>query len=497
MNHSPIATQSDKPIFLAMGVIGLLYALATAAGWTAVPTADHHAGNGHAAGVIPHYIATMPFVLLLGAIATFPLIPKISVWWDSNTHRLWIAVGLAGLTLLYYLFFYPAAGIAKVQSVLDHAILQEYIPFIVLLFSLYSIAGGIRIQGDLPAHSGTNAMFLGIGSILASFIGTTGAAMLLIRPLLETNAERKYVRHTIVFFIFMVCNTGGCLLPIGDPPLFLGYLEGVPFLWTLWGLWKPWLFVNVALLAAYYLLDAMIFYRKERAADLTRDERQIRPLQIRGLWPNAALLVGVIITVACLDPRKPIPFTAWHPWIYLREVVQIGLVGLSLWLGSREVRQANRFTYHAIVEVAALFVGIFICMQPALEILGNVGPQLGINTPDKFFWVTGSLSSVLDNAPTYLVFFKTAAASQGGAGFTQLVASSTPEGLLAQSTLAGISLGAVFMGAMTYIGNGPNFMVRAIAEESGVRMPSFFGYVLYYSVPVLLPIFYLTTRLFV
>ncbi|UUO08773.1 sodium:proton antiporter [Blastopirellula sp. J2-11] len=514
MSHDHHEGGSDRPVLLAIAAILVAFLLATLAGWTqpqashvaVEATHDEHAAAGehheaeHAAAdhghahAPPHMAAVAPFILLLGAIAVFPLVGFTAHWWESNTNRFLVAIILAGVTLVYYLVLYSEAGFGAAISRIDHAILKEYIPFIVLLFSLYVISGGIRIEGDMPAHPLTNATFLGVGGLLASFIGTTGAAMLLIRPLIETNKERKYVQHTVVFFIFVVCNCGGCLLPIGDPPLFLGYLEGVDFLWTMWALWMPWLMVNIVLIAMFYLIDKFYYYPKEKKSDVARDETEISPLRIRGLMPNALLLVGVILSVALLDPQKPFPGTDWHPFVYLREVVQLALVGLSLWLGSKAVRTDNKFNYHAIVEVAALFVGIFICMQPALELLNLHGPNLGIDTPQKFFWITGSLSAVLDNAPTYLVFFKTADAQYSGQHLVQML--HMEGGAEASLKLVAISLGAVFMGAMTYIGNGPNFMVRAIAEESGVRMPSFFGYVLFYSLPILLPVMVVMSLIF-
>ncbi len=340
----------------------------------------------------------------------------------------------------------------------------------------------------MPAHPLTNVAFLAAGAVLASFIGTTGAAMLLIRPLLETNRERKHVQHTVVFFIFIVCNCGGLLLPLGDPPLFLGYLMGVPFLWTA-VLWKEWLLVNVALLAIYYAWDHFWCYPHERPADIARDETRIHRLRFGGLWPNAFLLLGVVLSVAWLDPGKTIPGTHWHPWLYLREIVQLGLVALSLALGNGHLRRRNRFNYAAILEVAALFFGIFLCMQPPLQILAVEGRNLGLTEPWQYFWATGGLSSVLDNAPTYVVFFQTAAS------LTEKLGASPALAGVAERLLVGISLGSVFMGANTYIGNGPNFMVKAIAEESGVAMPSFFGY-LAYSCTILLPLFVLVTFLF-
>ncbi|QDT67999.1 hypothetical protein MalM25_09090 [Planctomycetes bacterium MalM25] len=469
------------------------------AGHDSHDTEEHDAsGHGaHAAGAAPPVWTVTPFVILLLCIAILPLIPATEHWWESNVSRFMVAAGLGVITLLYYGLahgeaiesHWPAHSVVEaassgfnldfVRTVLENAVLGEFIPFIVLLFSLYTISGGIRISGDLQANPMTNAIFMAVGGILASFIGTTGAAMLLIRPLLETNQERKHVVHTVVFFIFIVCNCGGCLLPIGDPPLFLGYLRGVPFFWTL-ELWQPWLLCNGLLLVAYLLLDELWYYRRETEADITRDIRNIRYLKFEGLLINGLLLLGVIAAVALLDPSKTIPGTDWHPWMYLREIVQLGLVAASLWLGSHATREANNFTYHAIVEVAALFSGIFICMQPALQILNEQGPSLGISSPMAFFWITGGLSSVLDNAPTYVVFFETAKT------LTPMEGDAVVAGV-SEARLVAISLGAVFLGAMTYIGNGPNFMVRAIAETSGVKMPSFFGYMLY-SVCLLLPI---------
>jgi len=514
-----------NPARVPLAIVGIvaLYGVALLLGWpqqgTKVivdaqahhPAADHDQAEAHqepaaTPGVVaPPPWTVIPFVLLLAAIAVLPVIPATAHWWESNRNRFLVAMACAVVSLAYYAFLHrtafeahwpahylvqPTDGpiqIGFVRAVLENAILQEFIPFIVLLFSLFTISGGIRITGDLQARPLTNAAFMGVGGFLASFIGTTGAAMLLIRLVLETNRERKHVVHTIVFFIFIVCNCGGCLLPIGDPPLFLGYLQGVPFLWTM-TLWKEWLFVNGLLLVIYVLLDGLWYYRHEAAADLRSDVVQQRRLEFSGWQLNAPLLVGVVLAVGLLDPSKPLPGTDWHAWMYLREMLQLLLVAVSLWFGSRELRAANHFSYHAIIEVAALFSGIFIAMQPALQILGVRGDELGIDTPAQFFWITGFLSSVLDNAPTYLVFFKTAQAMPLPAGATAVAG-------VEESILIGISLGAVFMGAMTYIGNGPNFMVRAIAETSGVKMPSFFGFMIYSCVFVL-PLLALTAWLF-
>jgi Na+/H+ antiporter NhaD/arsenite permease-like protein len=449
----------------------------------------------------PAYWTLLPFLLLLGAIALMPLVRAVAGWWENNLHRFYVAAALAAVTLAYYLFWHaapvegewpahhvtlPAAAgpnFALAGDVAANALLSEFLPFIMLLFALYTISGGIRFEGDLRPRPATNALFLAAGAVLASLIGTTGAAMVLIRPLLETNSRRRRVAHTVIFFIFIVCNCGGCLLPTGDPPLFLGYLLGVDFFWTL-RLWPEWLLVNGALVAIYFLYDALWHYPREREEDVARDAAEVRPLRFLGVWPNAALLVAVVAAVALLDPGGTLPGTSWHPWLFLREAVLLGLVGLSLMLGDRDVRRANQFNYAAILEVAALFFGIFICMQPALQIISVKGPDLGLATPTHFFWSTGVLSSVLDNAPTYVVFFETARTLS--AGMLRVPA---------EPLLVAISLGAVFMGASSYIGNGPNFMVKAIAEKSGVRMPGFFGYMLYSAV-ILLPLLALSNWIF-
>ena len=491
--------------------------------------------------IMPPYWMIIPFAALLLAIAIFPLVSFTEHWWESNLHRFEVAAVLGFLTLIYYAFMcdfpvecewsffhgeYEPTGGFQWQiawAIFCNAFFNDFIPFIVLLFALFTIAGGIRISGDLKASPVVNTTIMAIGAVLASFIGTTGAAMLLIRLLLNTNKQRKHVAHTVIFFIFCVCNCGGCLLPIGDPPLFLGYLRGVPFMWT-FGLWKEWLFVNGLLLALYFLWDSFIAYPKETLGDIAKDKAEIEPLRISGLWPNGLLLLGIVLCVALLDPSKAVPGTQFTPPAYMREVCQLTLVALSLLLGSKKVRMENEFNYGAILEVAALFFGIFICMQVPLQILNVKGGEMGFSATDthKFFWATGSLSSVLDNAPTYVVFYNTGKAvckEEAHALPDKIAAASGDEkaklekekdaldktivkgteagggvGIIA-SLLASISLGSVFMGAMTYIGNGPNFMVKAIAEQSGVKMPSFFGYMAY-SVCILVPIFLAMTYIF-
>jgi Na+/H+ antiporter NhaD/arsenite permease-like protein len=526
MNHGSSARQSHTLTLAAIGVLVAAYAATLVVGrlpqraTEAVLAHDAQASEKRGATTAAHegtaeslqpppVLMLLPFVLLLATIAVFPLVPSLAHWWEHNLHKFYVAGGLAAVTLLYYLIFHElrieghfptrhsilpdpsGLNVATAATVLANAMLAEFVPFIVLLFSLYTISGGIRLEGDLKAHSATNTAFLAMGGLLASLVGTTGAAMLLIRPLLETNREREHVKHTVVFFIFIVCNCGGCLLPTGDPPLFLGYLLGVPFLWTL-GLWQPWLFINVCLLLIYFIWDYFLCYPHETKADIQRDETLIRPLRMTGLWPNAVLLLGVVAAVGLLDPSKALPGTSWHPWMYLREIAQLVMVAISLALGDRQARQANNFNFGAILEVAALFFGIFICMQPPLQILQISGPQLGLTEPWHYFWATGGLSSFLDNAPTYVVFFETAKSVTTSGGLSPTVAAT---GVYLPYLIA-VSLGAVFMGANTYIGNGPNFMVKTIAEGSGVKMPSFFGYMAY-SICILIPLFVLTTFLFI
>ena len=450
----------------------------------------------HSITYTPSLWAIAPFILLLFIIAVFPLLSSTRTWWHHNKNRFLVASVLAGITLLYYGLAHPGGlenhfthdpsssrGLETAWTAFSNGIFSEFIPFIALLLCLYVISGGINLTGDLPAHPATNTAFIALGALLASFIGTTGAAMVLIRPLILTNIERKYKVHTILFFIFSVCNCGGLLLPIGDPPLFLGYLRGVPFTWTL-ALWPYWLLVNTTLLIIYFVWDSLV-YRREALRDLIRDERQVRALRLSGRL-NFVWLLGIVLCVAFILPGEPFLGTPFRPPVFLREMAMLLFVGVSLLATNSNIRIRNRFDYVAITEVAALFSGIFICMQVPIEILHVKGPQLGIDTSVEYFWFTGLLSSVLDNAPTYVVFFETATSLPPLPGLP-LVA--LPEGeAIMEHLLAAISLGAVFMGANTYIGNGPNFMVKSIAENSGIRMPSFFGYMAY-SLIILIPIF--------
>jgi Na+/H+ antiporter NhaD/arsenite permease-like protein len=480
-----------RAVILLGGGLAVMSALASPAG--AADSHVHAVGAG-APAAVPAPGWCVPFVLLLLAVAILPLTPGLSHWWEKNRNKLALGVGL-GLVVLGYYGLRPAgppgtlAGWPAVVAVLRKAVLHEFVPFIALLFSLYVIAGGLQLKGDLRARPAVNTAFLAIGAGLASLIGTTGASMVLIRPLLQTNRERTRTVHTVVFFIFLVSNVGGSLLPIGDPPLFLGYLQGVPFFWTL-HLLRPWLFCVGALLAIYFVWDSLA-YRREPAAAIALDEARRSPLRLHG-GRNLLLLLGVVLAVAAIVPGRPLPGTSWTVPEFLREAILLGLAGASLATTPRGLRAETEFTYQAILEVAALFLGIFLTMQVPIEILQARGPELGLTGPRQFFWASGLLSSVLDNAPTYLVFFETARSLPAASGVPLL---SLGGSAIRPDLLLAISMGSVFMGANTYIGNGPNFMVKSIAEHRGVRMPSFFGYMAY-SVLVLLPLFAVASWLF-
>lgn len=501
--------------------------------------AEHTAANeAH----YPPLWTSLPFAGLLLCIALLPLIPATEHWWESNLNKFIVAAVLAFITMGYYAFCYQypldvhwpahqvvptdASWFFKAGTIFVNAIFGEYISFIVLLFALFVITGGIRISGDLLATPLVNTTILAVGALMASCVGTTGAAMLLIRLLLETNTQREHKVHTLVFFIFCVCNLGGCLLPIGDPPLFLGYLRGVNFLWTL-NLWPQWLFSCGLLLALYFVIDFFFVYPKESELSKQQDRAEKTSLKIRGLFPNLFCLVGVVLAVMLLDPAQEFLAlfgvkTGFYPPMFLREIVQLLMVCISLICGSKAIRAENQFNFGAIIEVAALFFGIFICMQAPLQILNakgadiaasvdKYGSKIGLNEPKEFFWMSGALSSFLDNAPTYVVFFETAKSATEGelqkakqAGATEEVEKIQADITAAKeqanvpvplALLIAVSLGSVFMGAMTYIGNGPNFMVKAIAEQSGVKMPSFFGYMAY-SCFILLPVLIVMTIVF-
>jgi Na+/H+ antiporter NhaD/arsenite permease-like protein len=414
--------------------------------------------------IVPPLITIFPFVILLLAIAILPLI--IGHWWESNKNKARITLVISLPIFLYFLSVNPSQMLYT---------FEEYIAFILLLGSLYTISGGIVLVGEVTPTPLATTTLLGIGMLVANFIGTTGASMLLIRPLLKIMATRKAMTHTIIFFIFLVSNIGGCLTPLGDPPLFLGYLNGVPFTWTL-KLWKPWLLLGVGLLALHFIVDYFFWKRENPNPTSQRVEKDIKSaptgLRLEGKI-NFLFLLGVILSVAFLG----------SPY---REVAMLGLGSISVLVTSDELRAKNSFTYSPIYEVAILFIGIFITMQPALILLRVKGQSLGITEPWQFFWLSGTLSSFLDNAPTYLTFFNLAKSLE--------IPTQIP-GLPEERILEAISLGSVFMGANTYIGNGPNFMVKSVAESAGVPMPTFFGY-MFWSIGILVPGFLIMSYLF-
>ncbi len=425
---------------------------------------------------MPAYWSVIPFVLILLAIAVLPIAAEH--WWHKNRNKLIVSLVL-GIPVAIYLIM-----LGRFHD-LEHQILLDYIPFVALLGALFYISGGIVLRGDIRATPRNNVFFLATGGLLASFIGTTGASMVLIRPLLRSNSERKHVVHTVIFFIFIVSNIGGLLTPLGDPPLFLGYLRGVPFTWT-FQLFPEWLFTNAVLLLVYFLWDRRA-YAQESLKDIRSDVTHIEPISIKGTI-NIVWLIGVVLVVAFVNENYE-PFRSLIQENQFYKLIQVpfllGLIILSKWTTREEFRKANDFNLEPIIEVAVLFIGIFVTMIPALILLKVHGPELGLDTPVKFFFATGIFSSFLDNAPTYLVFLTTA---QGDMTIAQFIAK---DALL----LAAISLGAVFMGANTYIGNAPNFMVKSIAEQTGVKMPSFGGYMLY-SIGILMPVFIVVALLF-
>jgi Na+/H+ antiporter NhaD/arsenite permease-like protein len=422
--------------------------------------------------------AVAPFVSYLFLIAVLPLF--FGRFWESNRNKLALALALSTPVVIYLVRSHGVDVLVETG--------REYLAFMALLGALFVISGGIYLRGSLAGTPAVNTAFLAIGGVLASLVGTTGASALLIRPLLRANARRTHLRHIVIFFIFIVSNGAGMLTPLGDPPLFLGFLRGVPFMWTL-RLAAPWALVNGALLAIFFLLDRR-WYRREHA-DALAAPTDVEPLSLEGRW-NLLWLLGVVLTVFLVGTHG-----ARLGGLGARATVQIAalivLGALSLKTTPRAVHEANRFSWGPIHEVAVVFVGIFITMVPALAFLEERGASLGITRPWQFFWAAGALSSVLDNAPTYLTFASLASGVTGGTLHGNLGAlASHPTG---QLLLAAVSCGAVFMGAVTYIGNGPNFMVKAIAEQHKVRMPSFFGYTLW-SFTVLIPLFGVVALLF-
>lgn len=470
---------SMAPVLVLLGL--LVPGLSSAAGG-----ADGHGAEGPTLGEVLPLWSVIPFAGLLLSIALLPMVAEH--FWHKNRNQLLVAMGWASPVLGYLVYLaYTDHGVLGHDAMhgLQHAV-EEYLSFIALLGSLYVISGGILLRGDLQGRPVVNTTFLALGAVISNVIGTTGASMLLIRPMLRTNSERAHTWHIPLFFIFLVSNIGGALTPIGDPPLFLGYLRGVDFWWTLRVLWTAWLPVVALLLVMFYALDTYL-YAKEDLAHKTQDATAIQPLRLDGNV-NFLLLAGVIAAVLLLSPDAEV---VDYRHYYVREIAMFALAGLSLVLTPRALRASNDFSWTPILEVAALFSGIFIAMIPATTLLQTYGDQLGVTQPWQYFWATGALSAFLDNAPTYVTFAAMACGTYDHCTSAENLGTLTAEPASA-AVLAAISLGAVFMGAGSYIGNGPNFMVRAIAEQSGYKMPSFFGYVGYAAV-FLGPVFVLLT----
>lgn len=424
--------------------------------------------------------ALVPFVLMLLSIAVLPLVAE--KWWESNLHKLYVALVMSLPACVYLV----ANGMGHN---LEHQMLFDYLPFIVLLCSLFVVTGGIYIEGDIEATPKVNTIILFIGFLLASFMGTTGAAMLLIRRLIGINKQRTHKTHTILFFIALVANCGGILTPLGDPPLFLLYLRGAHFMWFT-HLLPEWLFTGAVLLTMYYFTDRY-FHRREPAEALLADRTEIVKIRLSGCV-NLIYLLGVILAVLFVNQSYiPAMADADAPLYikFLREIVLVAIILLSVFTTRRKTREQNNFTWGPIIEVGVLFIGIFATMTPALLYLNAHAASLGLHAPWQFFYGAGSLSAFLDNAPTAVAFHTVA---QG----LPHVADAAYVAGVQESMLKAISLGAVFFGAMTYIGNGPNFMVKAIAEESGIKMPGFFGYMVKFSLVVLLPVYILTQLIF-
>lgn len=410
----------------------------------------------------------LPFAALLLLIAAMPLTPpRVKAWWEHSYPL--VAVGLGAAVVVYYLWRVPSGSFALLRTG------GEYFSFLALIGSLFVIAGGIHLRVSGEATPAQNVVFLFIGAVVANLIGTTGASMVLIRPFLRMNKVRAGAHH-VVFFIFLVSNVGGALTPVGDPPLFLGYLRGVPFFWLLGHVLPAWIFAIGLVLAAFYVFDRRSFlHAPERIREqITHDRDSWRP---EGLvnFPLLAVVIGAVFL-----PAVPL----------LREGVMLAAAAASYRLTPAGVHRENRFSFGPIKEVAWLFLGIFLTMLPALDYLARHGHAVALVRPAQYYFATGALSSVLDNAPTYVNFLQLALArtTPGGTVGELLVR--------APLTLAAVSLGAVFFGAMTYIGNGPNFMVKSIAHDLGVHTPGFFAYIVRYSLPVLLPVLVLTAWLF-
>ncbi len=451
-----------------------------------------YGGDYHLDGSLANMgiIWVVPFAGILLSIAIFPLV--LPDFWHHNFGK--ISLFWASILIIPFVI---KEGIGVTLYELLHVGLLEYVPFIILLLALFTISGGVRLTGALVGTPIVNLAIILIGTFLASWMGTTGAAMLLIRPLINANKHRKNIVHIIVFFIFLVANIGGSLTPLGDPPLFLGFLKGVDFFWTTTAMFVPMLIMIIALSIIFYFLDS--YYLKKEDIKVEAPKEKLK-LGIEGVF-NLGLIVGVIGAVLISGFWKPHISFEVYSGVHLelqnltRDILLLILTYTSWTYTPQQIRKDNEYTWFPIIEVAKLFAGIFVTIIPAIAILkaGTNGALAGIinavssnNGPVNimYFWYTGVLSSFLDNAPTYLVFFNTA----GGDPITLM-------GEL-KNTLLAISAGAVFMGANTYIGNAPNFMVKSIAESSGVEMPSFFGYLFKWSIPFLVPLFIIVSWIF-
>ena len=415
----------------------------------------------------------LPFIVMLASIAVVPLL--FGEWWSKNTNKLLLSSAISIPTLAVVL---PDASDLLLES------LADYFSFVVLLGALFVISGGIYISGQYSGTPLVNTGFLAVGAILANLIGTTGASMLLIRPYLRANHARQRTAHLVVFFIFIVSNTAGLLTPLVDPPLFLGFLRGVPFQWTL-SLFPQWAMVAGLLLLVFNLYDQYVFVREdmETPGALTEDVRSRRKVHIQG-GHNTLYLLGIMGAAIA---------SGHYGWPRgIQEAIMIAMGLLSWFTTSRSVHHLNHFHFHPILEVASVFAGIFVTMIPALAILEHSAPSLNLQQPWQYFWMSGILSSFLDNAPTYLTFCAMASGVVGGTAENLGILLHTPLGI---SLLRAVSCGAVFMGANTYIGNGPNLMVKSIAEHAGVKMPTFGGYMVYSGL-ILIPIFLAVTLVF-
>lgn len=479
-----------RSLRMLIGLLALFLCLLPGLAWG--EEAGAHGAAGMAATGAPKMGEALPmwtvapFAVILLCIAMLPLLA--SHWWEHNSNKAIIAAALSIPIIIYMIAWWGHDGMHE----LEHKI-KEYASFIALLGALFVISGGIYVQGSLSGTPLVNTGMLGFGAILANFVGTTGSSMLLIRPMLRANSSRQRKAHVFVFFIFVVSNCGGLLTPLGDPPLFLGFLNGVDFTWTL-QLWKHWIVVNGSLLVIFMLYDMVTLNKeeKERPGSQLEEVMKHEPLRVTGLH-NLLLLGGVVFVVYAAGAGLGYGGKSWP--FGIQEGLLVLLTGASYFGTSKTIHEANKFSFTPINEVAILFAGIFVTMTPALLILNANGHKLGVDVPWEFFWMTGGLSSFLDNAPTYLTFAATACGMEGVPLEGRYLANFLNLGPHAAETLAAISAGAVFMGANTYIGNGPNFMVKAIAEQNGVKMPGFFGY-MGYAVCFLIPLFVVVTLIF-